>query len=50
MATEEKEQVGLECLDDETLAAIVDSELREHEKLTYHAETALEELKKRTPQ
>jgi hypothetical protein len=29
MATEEK-QVGLECLYDEALAAIVDSGLREH--------------------
>lgn len=49
MATEEK-QVGLECLDDEALAAIVDSELREHEKLTYEANIALQELKRRTPE
>ncbi|MFC1635216.1 hypothetical protein ACFL5Z_10270 [Planctomycetota bacterium] len=49
MATEEK-QVGLEALDDETLAAIVDAELREHEKLSYSAEIALQELKRRTPE
>ena len=49
MATEEK-QVGLECSDDETLAAIVDSELSEHGKLTNQAEIALQELKRRTPE
>ncbi|MBC8273540.1 MAG: hypothetical protein H8E40_01010 [Chloroflexi bacterium] len=49
MATEE-EQVGLECLDDETLSAIVDSELREHGKLTSNADIALQELKRRTPE
>jgi len=48
MATEEK-QVGLECLDDECLAAIVESQLSDHGKLTYEAEIALQELKRRTP-
>ncbi len=47
MATEEK-LVGLECLNDEALAAIVDSELREHEKLTHEASIALQELERRT--
>jgi len=48
MSTEEQ-KVGLEHLDDETLAAIVDAELQEHEKITYNAEIALAELDRRTP-
>ena len=50
MATDQEQKVGLEALEDETLAAIVDFELREHEKLTDEASIALQELKRRTPE
>ena len=44
----EEEKVGLECLDDECLSAIVDSELREAGKMTPSADIALQELQRRS--
>jgi len=47
--TEEKTQpVGLECLSDKALAAIVEQSLAEHGELKYEAVTAFAELERRT--
>ena len=50
MASEKEKAVGLEALDDETLAAIVRTELSEQGKITASAQVALEELNRRTPE
>ncbi len=45
----EKTKKGLEHVDDETLAAIVESEITEDGKLSYHGQVAFAELANRTP-
>ena len=46
----EIENVGLQCLDDDTLAKIVENDINEYGELkTWGAKCAFEELSRRTP-
>lgn len=47
--TPEEEKQGLDHLDDETLARIVESEVNEDGHLSESGQIALEELRQRTP-